>query len=255
MKLIPNSLMTRYFLFAAILSFVAAIAFTVPVIVPEFTFPLELTIWPGTWMFQAYFAFLIVAVLGNLGWAGLIDLVKRNTGKEYGSRYLSLAHLALSNVGVYGATTFMFAVGYFGGSGALVGYGKAAITQAIIGWMVVPIGVFILLYILASLLGVINLYLVFGPNRFGGAQATAESDLRRSDLRFWGSFIALVSLVFVLLPILEIPYYPNNYFQELEVMGVSGAALIAGLSLFAYGGLKPRLIGSMATKGEPSATV
>ncbi len=255
MKLVSNSLLTRYFLFAAILSLVAAVAFTVPVIVPEFTFPLELTLWPGTWMFEAYFAFLIVGVLGNLGWAGLIDLIKRNTGKEYGSRYLSFAHLALSNIGVYGATSFMFAVGYLGGYGALVGYGRAAITQAIIGWMVVPIGVFIYLYIIASVFGVANLYLILASKRTDAQVQDLEQDLRRSDLRFWGVFIVLVSLIFVLLPVLEIPYYPNNYFQELTVMGVSAAAMVAGLALLAYGGLKPRFVGAVAAKGERSAPV
>jgi hypothetical protein len=247
--------MSRYFLFATILSFVAAVAFTVPVIVPEFTFPLELTLWPGTWMFEAYFAFLIVGVLGNLGWAGLFDLVKRNTGKEYGSRYLAFAHIALSNIGVYGATSFMFAVGYLGGYGALVGYGRAVITQAIIGWMVVPIGVFIYLYILASVFGVVNLFLILGSDRLEKQTPQDSMDLRRSDLIFWGSFIALVSLIYVLLPILEIPYYPNNYFQEIFVLGVSAAGMVGGLSLLAYGGLKARLVTGIAAKGEHSASV
>lgn len=255
LKLVTNSLLTKYFLVATILSFVAAIAFTVPVIVPEFTFPLELTIWPGTWMFEAYFAFLIVGVLGNLGWAALIDLVKRNSGKEFSSRYLSFAHLALSNVGVYGATSFMFAVGYLGGYGALVGYGKAAITQAIIGWMVVPIGVFIYLYILASILGAVNILLVLGSDSLQSQTAFAIANFRRSDTIFWGSLVALVSLIFVLLPVLEIPYYPNNYFQELSVMGASIVGLLGGVLLLAYGGLKPKLAGGMAAKGEHSATV
>jgi hypothetical protein len=246
--------LTRYFLFAAIIAFVAAVAFTVPVIVPEFTFPLELTLWPGTWMFEAYFAFLIVAVLGNLGWAGMIDLVKRNTGKESSSRYLAFAHLALSNVGVYGATGFMFAVGYIGGAGALVGYGRAAITQALIGWMVVPVGVFIFLYIMASLFGAANLLLMLGTKALDG-RGTEGTDHRKSDRIFWGAFAVLLSLVFVLLPVLEIPYYPNNYFQEIMVMSVSFLGLVAGLSLIAYGGLtRPRLGRVMASKVEKSGS-
>ncbi len=255
MKLISNAQMTRYFLFATVLAFVAAIAFTVPVIVPEFTFPLELTLWPGTWMFEAYFAFLIVGVLGNLGWAGLLDLVRRNTGKEYGSRYFAFAHIALSNIGVYGATSFMFAVGFLGGYGALVGYGRAVITQAIIGWMVVPIGVFIYLYILASVFGVVNLFMILGSDRLEKQGPQTEVELRRSDMIFWGSFVSLVSLVFVMLPILEIPYYPNNYLQELLVMGVSAAGLVGGLSILAYGGLKAKFVSALPAKGGQSAKV
>jgi hypothetical protein len=255
MRLIASSQLMRYFLFATLISFCAAIAFTVPVIVPEFTFPLILTIWPGTWMFQSYFAFLIVGVLGNLGWAALLDLVKRNTGKEYGRRYLAFTHLALSNIGVYGATGFMFAVGYFGGYGALVGYGRAAITQAIIGWMVVPIGIFIYLYIIASLFGVANIALMLGTSPSPEAAEVASGN-RKTDFIFWGAFVALVSMIFVLLPVLEIPYYPNNYFQEISVMGVSTAGLVAGLALAAYGGLsKAGGARSMALKGEAGGAV
>lgn len=254
MRLITNSQMMRYYLYATIVSFCAAVAFTVPVIVPEFTFPLTLTIWPGTWMFQAYFAFLIVGVLGNLGWTALIDFMKRSTGKEYGRRYLGFTHLALSNIGVYGATGAMFAVGFFGGYGALVGYGRAVITQAIIGWMVVPIGVFIYLYILASLCGVANLVLMLRPDQAIASQA--ESPGMRSDLRFWGVFVALVSLIFVLLPVLEMPYYPNNTFQELSVMGISTVALLGGLGMLAYGGLsKESHVRTLAAKGEGAGSV
>ena len=252
MRLISNLDLSRLYLYATILSFFAAIAFTIPVVVPEFTFPLELTIWPGTWMFESYFAFLIVGVLGNLGWAALLDLVRRNTGREYSRRYLGFAHLALSNIGVYGATGFMFAVGYLGGAGALVGYGRAVITQAIIGWMVVPIGVFIYLYLLASVFGVANLVMMLGPNSQQAAPDDGTEN-RRRDLLFWGTFVALVSAIFVLLPVLEIPYYPNNYFQELSIMGISAAALVGGLSLLAYGGMtKARLAPHMAAKGEVS---
>jgi hypothetical protein len=251
-KLVSNSQLTRYFLFAAIIAFVAAVAFTVPVIVPEFTFPLELTLWPGTWMFEAYFAFLIVGVLGNMGWAAMLDLVRRNTGKENSSRYLAFAHAALSNIGVYGATGFMFAVGYIGGGAALIGYGRAAITQALIGWMVVPIGVFIYLYVMASLFGVANLFLMLGSKALDGPPPEGF-DYRRSDRIFWGAFAVAISLVFVLLPVAEIPYYPNNYFQEIIVMSVSALGLVGGLSLLAYGGLTKPLLGHvMASKGEKS---
>lgn len=255
MKLLSNSVLTKYFLYATVIAFVAAVAFTVPVIVPEFTFPLELTIWPGTWMFEAYFAFLIVGVLGNLGWAALVDLVRRNAGKENSSRYLAFAHIALSNIGVYGATAFMFAVGSIGSAGTLLGYGRAVITQALIGWMVVPIGVFIYLYIVASLFGAANLFLMLGSKALQGPEPSV-TDFRRSDRIFWGAFTALVSLIFLLLPLLEIPYYPNNYLQEVSVMSVSALGLICGLSLLTYGRLtKPQFGQVLAAKGDRSDSV
>jgi hypothetical protein len=141
-------------------------------------------------------------------------------------------------------------VGYIGGAGALIGYGRAAITQALIGWMVVPIGIFIYLYVMASLFGAANLFLMLGSKALDGPELEGI-DYRRSDRIFWGAFAVAISLVFVLLPVAEIPYYPNNYFQEIMVMSVSVLGLVGGLSLLAYGGLtKPRLGPIMASKGE-----
>src|ERR1700752_2092539 len=80
MALISMDKLIRYFIYTTILNAFAAVAFTTPVIIPQLIFPLKLTVWPGTWMFIAYFVFLIVGVLGTLGWAALLDLVRRRTG-------------------------------------------------------------------------------------------------------------------------------------------------------------------------------
>jgi hypothetical protein len=66
-------------------------------------------------------------------------------------------------------------------------------------------------------------------------------------------FVVLVSLVFVLLPVLEIPYYPNNFFQEILVMGASVLGLVGGCSLLVFGGLtKPQLGRAMPVRSEQS---
>lgn len=245
MRLLETLKLERYFLFATIISFAAAIAFTLPVIVPEYTFPLELTNWPGSWMFEAYFSFLIVGVLGNLGWATLLDMVRRNMGKDSSVRYLSFTHLVLSNVAVYGATGFMFAVGYRGGAASLLGYGKAVITQAIIGWMVVPIGVFIYLYIIASVFGIANLlwmlesrgkHMMNGtPDLEPGAGSAMEHGAtRRVDLSFWGALLAAFSALWVFVPTIEIPYYPSNYDAEIQIRWLAVVGLLMGIALIVY---------------------
>ena len=148
----------RWCIYIAVLNLTVSVAITVPVIVPEFTFPLILTIWPGTWILIAYFVFLIVAVLGFLGWALLLGLMRKYFGRVALNKYLTITHLSLTLFGVYGETSLMFTVGYLGGYAALVGIGRAVITQQIIGWMVVPIGIFIYLYLLGTIAGIASLF-------------------------------------------------------------------------------------------------
>lgn len=149
--------LTKAFVIAAILNLIVAVVITIPVLVPEFTFPLVLTDVPGTWILVAYYLFLIVAVLGSIGWAVMFDLVERRFGKTKVNRYMAEAHMTLAYLGIYGQTTLMFIVGYTGGYAELLGFGKATITQGIVGWMVVPIGVFIYLFLAGTIIGVANL--------------------------------------------------------------------------------------------------
>jgi len=155
----------RYFIYMTIVNAFAAVAFTAPVIIPELAFPLKLTLWPGTWMFIAYFVFLIVGVLGTLGWAVLLDLVRRTMGAEYCDRFLAISSIVLIEVAVYAETSFMFTVGYVGGTFAFAsGIGPAVLTY-IIGPLVVPIGVSIFIYLIGTLLGLMNVVLSLGQGR------------------------------------------------------------------------------------------
>lgn len=163
MATISMQKLIKYFLYMTIVNAFAAVAFTAPVIIPELAFPLKLTVWPGTWMFIAYFVFLIVGVLGTLGWAVLLDLVRRTWGTEYCDRFLAITSLVLIEVAVYAETSFMFTVGYIGGSYAFAsGFGSAVITY-VIGPLVVPIGVSVFIYLIGTLLGLMNVVLNLGP--------------------------------------------------------------------------------------------
>jgi hypothetical protein len=155
----------RYYIYMTIVNAFAAVAFTAPVIIPELAFPLKLTIWPGTWMFIAYFVFLIVGVLGTLGWAVLLDLVRRTMGTEYCDKFLAITSLVLIELAVYAETSFMFTVGYIGGSNALVGQIGPTVNTYIIGPLVVPIGVSIFIYLVGTLLGLMNVVLSLSQRR------------------------------------------------------------------------------------------
>lgn len=155
--------LVRYFLYLTLLNVLAAVAFTAPVLIPPLAFPLKLTVWPGTWMFIAYFIFLIVGVLGTLGWALLLDLVRRVTGVESCDKFLAITSIVLIEIAVYFQTSFMFAAGYVGGTYAFATlFGQAVITY-MIGPLVVPIGVSIFVYLIGTLLGLLNVILILAP--------------------------------------------------------------------------------------------
>ncbi len=165
----------RYFVYITIVNAFAAVAFTVPVIIPQLAFPLKLEVWPGTWMFISYFVFLIVGVLGTLGWAVLFDMVRRVTGAEACDRSLATASLVLTQLAVYVEVSFMFTAGYIGGSYAFGNAVGASVITYIIGPLVIPIGVSIFIYLIGMLLGLMNVVLLFGEARGGPSTVVRAS--------------------------------------------------------------------------------
>lgn len=157
--------LVRYFVYITIFNVFAAVAFTTPVIIPQLAFPLKLTVWPGTWMFIAYFVFLIVGVLGTLGWAVFLDLIRRITGAEYCDKFLAITSIVLIEVPVYTQTSLMFTAGYIGGTYAFATQVGSSLITYIIGPLVIPIGVSIFIYCVGTLLGLMNVLFVLSERR------------------------------------------------------------------------------------------
>ncbi len=166
--------LVRYFVYMTVFNVFAAVAFTTPVIIPQLAFPLKLTVWPGTWMFIAYFVFLIVGVLGTLGWAVLLDLIRRITGVESCDRFLAITSIVLIEVPVYAQTSLMFTAGYIGGSYAFATKVGSALITYIIGPLVIPIGVSIFIYLVGTLLGLMNVVFILSEGR-GSSRAVAST--------------------------------------------------------------------------------
>jgi hypothetical protein len=154
--------LSRYFIYVALFNMVVAVAATVPILVPQWGLPLKLQIWPGTWMFIAYFVFLIAGVVGFVTWSVIFYLMPRMLRKQRLSRSLSLLHLVVFEVGVLGATSLMgIFPGYWGGTYIHDGIGQFVVTRAI-EWSVIPIGIFVALALIATLVGVLNVILSRG---------------------------------------------------------------------------------------------
>ena len=133
-----------------------ATAATVPVLIPELGLPLKLQIWPGTWMFVAYFSFLIAGVVGYLAWSLIYYMIPRLFGRQKLNGPLSLFHLVALEVGVLGATALMgIFPGYIGGTLIHDGIGQFVVTR-VIEWSVIPIGTLIFVALIATLTGILN---------------------------------------------------------------------------------------------------
>lgn len=180
--------LVRYFIYITIINAFAAVAFTAPIIIPELAFPLKLEVWPGTWMFIAYLVFLIVGVLGTLGWAVLLDLIKRTFGIEYCDKFFALTSIVLIEVAVYTLSILMFTAGYIGGSYAYVGQVGSALITYIIGPLVIPMGVSIFIYCVGTLLGLMNVVLAVSEQRNPSSTAmTAPQASVSVPARMWPS--------------------------------------------------------------------
>lgn len=148
---------SKYFFYAAILNIVIASGSAAPILVPQLGLPLKLQIWPGTWMFIAFFSFIAVGVLGVLAWSVIYYLLTPLLKKRRVSYALFAIHLILFEMSVVSATALMgIFPGYVGGTLIHDGFGQLVVTR-VIEWAVIPIGTLIAVAIIATLTGVLNI--------------------------------------------------------------------------------------------------
>jgi hypothetical protein len=156
-----------------LINMVIAVAATVPVLIPELGLPLKLQVWPGTWMFVAYFSFLIAGVIGMMAWSYIYLMSRQLLGTQSVSRIVTYSHLALFETGVLGATGLMgLFPGYIGGTLIHDGIGQFVVTRQI-EWAVIPIGFLIFVAAFATLTGVLNVVFL-GEKVVDSAVSTKE---------------------------------------------------------------------------------
>ena len=86
-NLIETKNISKYFLILALINTIAAICFTLPILIPTSGIPLIVGVFPGTWLLIAYLLFLIVGVLGMLAWSFVYNSIdsifqKKNTIRD-----------------------------------------------------------------------------------------------------------------------------------------------------------------------------
>lgn len=155
--LIDPLVASRYFLINTLINVVVSALVASPVLIAPLALPLKLTVWPGTWMFVAYAVFVGFGTIGALCWSVIYYLAKVVLGISALRKRLVLAHLLTHNAAAYGIGALMgYAVGYVGGTAAMLGFGQAVIT-ALVSWAVIPIGLMVFIGLLSVLLGVFTL--------------------------------------------------------------------------------------------------
>lgn len=153
----------RFFFVVMMMNLVVGALVTSLVLIPPLALPIKLTVWPGTWMFIAYFGFMIAGVLGSLTWTMVYYLLPRLFNLGQVDRRATIIQIVLTQIGIYGAVALMGLVpGYTGGTFAIAGFGTFLITR-VIEWAVIPTGIFVGLAIFGTLTGVANIILSMRP--------------------------------------------------------------------------------------------
>jgi len=153
---------SKYFVYLAMVNAAAAAAFALPVLDPAYEFPILITRWPGIYMVLAYAFFVIVGVLGSVGWASALGILEDSVTVGPLRRTPLILQLTLTEAGVYGLAVFMFLGGYVGAS-LDYGGGGAGIVGISMEFAVIPSALSIFSIILGTLLGLGNVVLAPRP--------------------------------------------------------------------------------------------
>ena len=155
--LIEIKIISKYFLILALINTIAAIVFTLPILIPTSGIPLIVGVFPGTWLLIAYLLFLIIGVLGMLAWSLTYNLIESIFQKKNTIKKLAIIHLVFVELAIYGCASTMAFIGLQGGQALRQGLSIASVGFLIEPY-VLPTGVFVSLVLLGQLIGVYNIF-------------------------------------------------------------------------------------------------
>ena len=139
--------LAKMFMSVGVINGALAFIFTLPILVPQLciatppgTFGCNLsmeTSWPGTWVFFAYIFFILIGVMGVLGWGLVYYFRAQLSGKTEVKKMTSWLHLVLFEIGVLGATSLQAAIGLVGGNYVAHG-GSNIIAAQVVATNIIP---------------------------------------------------------------------------------------------------------------------
>jgi hypothetical protein len=135
------------FLKLSVINAFLAFVFTIPILVPSLCiatppglFGCQATMdinWPGTWVLIAWIVWILVGVMGTLFFGASYYFAAKFWNKTKANGTLSMLHLVVFEVGLFGATALMAAIGFVGGSWIAHG-GNAIVSSAVIAQNIIP---------------------------------------------------------------------------------------------------------------------
>ena len=131
--LIEIKIISKYFLVLALINTIAAIVFTLPILIPTSGIPLIVGVFPGTWLLIAYLLFLIIGVLGMLAWSLTYNLIESIFQKKNTIKKLAIIHLVFVELAIYGCASTMAFIGLQGGQAL-----RKGLSIASVGFLIEP---------------------------------------------------------------------------------------------------------------------
>lgn len=139
--------LSNEFLKLSVVNAFLAFVFTVPILVPSLCiatppglFGCQATMdinWPGTWVLIAWLIWLLVGVLGTFFFGATYYFAAKFWNRTSANNTLSTLHLVIFEVGLFGTTAMMAAIGFVGGSYIAHG-GNAIVSSAVIAQNIIP---------------------------------------------------------------------------------------------------------------------
>tara|TARA_B100001245_G_C22778187_1_gene375895 strand:- start:243 stop:740 length:498 start_codon:yes stop_codon:yes gene_type:complete len=154
---IETKIISKYFLILTLINTVAAIFFTLPILIPTSGIPLIVGVFPGTWLLIGYFLFLIVGVIGMLGWSIMYNLMGPMFNRSRTYKKLAIIQLVFIELSIYGVASTISYIGWSGGQALRQGFSIASVGFLIEPY-VLPTGVFVSLVLVGQLCGIINIF-------------------------------------------------------------------------------------------------
>lgn len=149
----------RFYFRLTLINTIVAVLFAAPVVDPRLEFPILITQWPGVYMVIAYTFFVIVGILGTLGWGVFFHLLPTMFDRSSVRRFWLIVQMGATEVGIYLIAIFMFLGGYIGASLSYFNGAGDYIVGASMEPAVIPAALGIFLVILGTVVGVANVLL------------------------------------------------------------------------------------------------
>lgn len=148
---------SNYFGRLALINSLAAAVFAAAMLDPVLELPILLTKWPGVYIVIAYAFFVIVGVLGMLGWSMMYRFMPSFFSRQSVDKRSVIVQIVLSEVGIYVVCSVLFLAGFVGATLVEQAQVGSVFIGASMEFSDIPAAVSIFIIIVSVFLGAVNI--------------------------------------------------------------------------------------------------